>query len=200
MVGAPVVISSRPGSVGARYLRRHRMATLAEMQTIGALPRFVDVSKLESEARRLKADTTYEARALTQYNAEVARQGAASPQLQAQRVATLAGGLRSLDLAASLDPVLQAPVRSNIAARTMQLLDVGAVEIVEFNLARDLEIYDELVFDDDVSMSTVGHIRLYRGGTLVSRASHFILHATSIQGNLLRSLVPSEASVSILDI
>lgn len=200
MNGAPVVISSRPGGVGARYFKHHRLTTLAEMQTIGALPRFLDVSKLESDARGLRADRTYETRALAQYNAEAGQQGASSSQLQARRVAALAVGLRSIDLATSLDPALQAPIRSNIADKTMQLLDVGSVDLVEFSLARDLEIYDELVFDADVSMSTVGDIRLYQGGTLVSRASYFILHAASIQGNLLRPLVQSEGSVSILDI
>jgi hypothetical protein len=70
-------------------------------------------------------------------------------------------------------------------------------DIVGLELDADLDIHTEMVLADDVTMATFGHLRIYRGASLVSTSSSFILHAASAQGDVLQITKGEVAGINL---
>jgi hypothetical protein len=102
--GSPTHVSGSAASPGRELFSRKPVRGLADLQGVGALPRFVDVAALETRAADLRSDGRYEERARAQLEAEGVRpvfdgEGA---RIYRARVAARAVELRSAVLADTL--------------------------------------------------------------------------------------------------
>lgn len=87
--------------------------------------------------------------------------------------------------------------RRIIAGRTLNILTRAPFDIIRFDLAADLDLYTDLVLENDVTVAVFGDIRIYRGATLIPTASGFILRAASARGDVVAvEAHPSGVSLS----
>ncbi len=195
--GRPLVVSGRPGSLGARFCKRHRVTSLAELQAIRALPRWVDAAATAEAIRALRADRSHDERARARVAAEP---GAESRPTFAKRVATTATHQRVAELADTFNARIPAPMRQSLAFRSYQLAEWGAFELTVFDADADLDVASDVTFDRDVAVANVGDVRIYQGARLLPKASWFVLNAESIYGNVARAPVRTPHRIDLLDL
>lgn len=180
--GSTTTISSRPDNVASKLCRKHRIGNLREAASVGLLPAFVDLDVLERETGRVLGSTAFDDDA----EAWLRRQEPIhDDRVRRARVLDEAIRLRADDLAGVIEPNIGLRARRSIAERSLRILINTPVDIVSFELDRDLDIHTDLVFASDVTMATFGDIRIYRGAALVPTSSGFILRAASAEANLV---------------
>lgn len=191
--GKPTRVSSRPGNFAARLFTRHRISTLKEARQVGLLPAFVNLEALQKEVSRVRDTRSFDLEAEKRVHGQIdaairaGRTGAITTErYRLTRVAAEATNLRVADLAQAIEPGLDLRARQAIAGRSLKVVIEAPVDVITFDLPYDLDVYTDLEFDTDVMMAGFADVRIYRDARILSKASHFILRASSIRGGLIR--------------
>lgn len=194
--GSPTTVSSRADSLASKLCRRHRVGNLTQAATIGLIPAFVNVDVLTRESDRVLRASAFDKDA----ERRVQRAGPVHDDgVRRGLVAAEAMRLRAAELADAVEPDIAVHARNEIAGRSLQIMTKAPFDVVRFELDADLDVHTELVFDRDVTLATLGDLRIYRGAALVSTSSSFILRAASAQGDLLPVTASTLAGVSFND-
>jgi hypothetical protein len=195
--GGPTVVSSRGDNFAARLCRRHRVADLRAAATVGLLPAFADLDRLERETSRVLQTPAFDREA----ERRVRAQGRPRDERNRRaRVAAQAALLRADDLAVALEPSIAPRARRELAGRAVQIATRAPFDVVKLDLEdQDLDLHTDLVFARDVTLASFGDIRIYRGAAMVFAASSFILRAASARGNLLPVSRSETAGISLAD-
>lgn len=204
--GKPTLVSSQPENFAARLFVRHRISTLREARQIGLLPAFVNLERLRQETGRVRDTSSFDQEAERRIDSELetARQAGRTGLITTERyrlarVAAEATQLRVADLAQVIEPNLDLRARQVLAARSLNLLSWAPIDVVKFDLRYDLDVYTDLAFGRDVTLTGFAAVRIYRGARIISNASYFIMHASSVQGGLL-ALEPTPVGVNLIDL
>jgi hypothetical protein len=204
--GKPTLVSSQPGNFAARLFARHRISTLREAKQVGLLPAFVNLEALQKEVDRVRNTSSFDLEAEKRVGSEIevaiqaGRTGLiTTDRYRLARVAAESTNLRVADLAQVIEPGLDLRARQVIAGRSLKLLIQAPVDVVKLDLRYDLDVYTDLAFDRDVALAGFGDVRIYRGARIISNASHFIMRASSIQGNLL-AVEAMPIGISLIDL
>jgi len=200
--GSRTIISSRKNNFASRLCRRQRIDNLEQAQTHGLLPKFVDLEIIEREARRVLGKTSFDQEAERLVDSKEMAVARSAPTVSTSddvRTALIKGEalrLRVDDMANVVEPSMDLHVRREISGRTLNVLTHAPFDVVQLQLPEDLEIYTDLVFASDVTTAQFANVSVYRGARFVGKASHFILRATSITGNLMPPVNPEGISLN----
>jgi hypothetical protein len=166
----------------------------------------VNLEALQKAAGRVRDTSSFDLEAEKQVNSEIeaaiqaGRTGLITTEhYRLARVAAEATNLRVADLAQVIEPGLNLRARQVIAGRSLKLLDWAPIDVVKLDLHYDLDVYTDLVFDKDVTLTGFGDVCIYRGARIISKASHFIMHASSIRGGLV-AVEPKSTDINLIDI
>ncbi|MGH3928956.1 MAG: hypothetical protein ACRDTF_03150 [Pseudonocardiaceae bacterium] len=189
-------MSSRPDNFASKLCRKHRIANLREAASVRLLPAFVDLDVLERETSRVLRADVFDRDA----ERRVRQEGPVHDErVRRARVADEALRLRADDLAEVIEPNIDPQARHELASRSVRILTGAPVDIVSFELDRDLDLYTDLVFASDVTMAAFGDIRIYRGAALVFDSPSFVLRAASAKGNLVAVTGETAAGINLHD-